>query len=70
VTVKQKKLVNVNELLTKHFGAGWKEKSEKFSLSYYKGLFERLPDIEDDEDNLEEEEDAASAYSSGDEAVV
>ncbi|KAJ8962438.1 hypothetical protein NQ314_005734 [Rhamnusium bicolor] len=57
VNVKPKKLCNVNELLTKHFGDDWKESSEQFNLDYYKNVFDRLQNTEDGPQDSEEEQD-------------
>lgn len=53
VKLNPKKIQNVNELLTKHFGATWKEESVNLNLDYYKTVIESAictdsSDVEDE----------------------
>ncbi|KAK5647822.1 hypothetical protein RI129_002714 [Pyrocoelia pectoralis] len=65
VIVNPKKLKNIDELLTKHFGAEWKEESEELYLEYYKGLLETLQEGDRVENDKQEEvlEDQCSYHS-------
>lgn len=56
IRVNPKKLNNVNELLTKHFGQNWKEKSEEFHLDFYKKALENHLDNESEIQGEEDEE--------------
>lgn len=58
VQINPKKLKNIDELLTKHFGATWKERSAELNLDYYKELLSRVevPD-EEEVEVMEQEED-------------
>ncbi|CAH2013681.1 unnamed protein product, partial [Acanthoscelides obtectus] len=54
VKIIPEKLKNVDELLTKHFGSAWKQKSEEFELEYYTAVMDNQQSLIQAEENADE----------------